>query len=89
LGPQSRSGQRGEEKILDPIGTRTRPQSSILYPVAIPTELSRLLHVNNTSHYETGVVLANHVLNVVTFALHMYEVPIKELQVKLSLCLTN
>jgi hypothetical protein len=28
-GPQSRSGRHGEEKILDPIGTRTpTPQSS-------------------------------------------------------------
>jgi hypothetical protein len=42
--PQSRSGRRGEEKILDPTGTRTpTPHSSSPYPVAIPTTLSRLL----------------------------------------------
>jgi hypothetical protein len=37
-GPQSRSGRRGEEKILDPTGTGTptsRPSSP--YAVAIPT----------------------------------------------------
>jgi hypothetical protein len=34
---------RGEEKILDPTGTRTpNPLSSSLYPVAISTALSRL-----------------------------------------------
>jgi hypothetical protein len=43
-GPQSRSGRHGEEKILDPTGTRTpTPRSSRPLPVAIPTELSRLL----------------------------------------------
>jgi hypothetical protein len=43
-GPHSRSGRRGEEKILDPTGTRTPiPRSSSLWPVAIPTALSRLL----------------------------------------------
>jgi hypothetical protein len=42
-GPQSRSGRRGEEKMLDPIGTRTpTPRSSSQKPVAIPTALSRL-----------------------------------------------
>jgi hypothetical protein len=41
-GPQSQSGRRGEEKTLDPPGTRTTtPWSSSPYPVAIPTELSR------------------------------------------------
>jgi hypothetical protein len=38
-GPQSRSGRRGEEKILDPTGTRT----STPWPVAIPATLSRFL----------------------------------------------
>jgi hypothetical protein len=39
-GPQSRSGLRGEEKILDPTGTRTpTPRSSSPKPVAIPTAL--------------------------------------------------
>jgi hypothetical protein len=43
-GPQSRSGRRGEEKILDPTGTRTpTPRSSSPYPIAIPTEPSRLI----------------------------------------------
>jgi hypothetical protein len=43
-GAQSRSGRFGEEKILDPTGTRTpTPQSSSTYPVAIPTTLPRLL----------------------------------------------
>jgi hypothetical protein len=32
-GPQSRSGRRGEEKILDPTGTRT-PDPSVVRPVA-------------------------------------------------------
>jgi hypothetical protein len=41
-GPQSRSERFGEEKILDPTGTRTpTPRSS--KPVAMPTTLSRLL----------------------------------------------
>jgi hypothetical protein len=45
-GPQSRSGRRGEEKILDPTGTRTpTPQSSSPWPVAIPNTIARLLIV--------------------------------------------
>jgi hypothetical protein len=41
-GPQSRSGRRGEDKILDPIGTRSpTPRLSSPQPVAIPTALSR------------------------------------------------
>jgi hypothetical protein len=41
-GPQSRSGRCGEEKILDPTGTRTpTPRSFSRYPVAILTTLSR------------------------------------------------
>jgi hypothetical protein len=32
-GPQSRSARRGEEKILDPTGTRI-PTSSVVQPVA-------------------------------------------------------
>jgi hypothetical protein len=32
-GPQSRSGRRGEEKILEPTGTQT-PTSSVIQPVA-------------------------------------------------------
>jgi hypothetical protein len=44
-GPQSRSGRLGEEKFLDPTGTRTPiPQSSSQYPVHIPTTLSRILN---------------------------------------------
>jgi hypothetical protein len=44
VGSQRRSERRGEEKILDPTGTCTpTPLSSSPYPVAIPTELSRLL----------------------------------------------
>jgi hypothetical protein len=44
-GPQSRYGRRGEEKILDPTGTRTpNPRSSSPWPVAIPTTPSRLLY---------------------------------------------
>jgi hypothetical protein len=43
-GPQSRSGQHGEEKILDPTGAQTStPRSSSPQPVAISTSLSRLL----------------------------------------------
>jgi hypothetical protein len=41
-GPQSRSGRRGEEKILDPTGTRNF-DPTVVQAVAIPTELSRLL----------------------------------------------
>jgi hypothetical protein len=44
--PQSRSGLRGGEKILDPTGPRTPTSlSSIPEPVAIPPTLSRFLHV--------------------------------------------
>jgi hypothetical protein len=40
---QNRSGRRGEEKILDPTGTRTpTPQPFSPQPVAIPTALSQL-----------------------------------------------
>jgi hypothetical protein len=36
-GPQSRSERRGEEKFIDPTGTRTpTPPSSSPFPVAIP-----------------------------------------------------
>jgi hypothetical protein len=42
-GHQSWSGRRGEEKILDPTGTRTpTPLPSSPWEVAIPTEPSRL-----------------------------------------------
>jgi hypothetical protein len=42
--PQSQSRRFGGKKILDPSGTRTvTPLSSSPYPVAIPTELSRLV----------------------------------------------
>jgi hypothetical protein len=42
-GPQSRSGQHGEEKILAPTGTRTpTPRLFSRYPVDILTALSRL-----------------------------------------------
>jgi hypothetical protein len=42
VGPQSQSGRRGEEKILDPAGTRNpTPQSSSPQVVSIPTSLSR------------------------------------------------
>jgi hypothetical protein len=42
-GPQIRYGRCGEEKILDPTGTRTpTPGPSSLLPIAIPTTLSRL-----------------------------------------------
>jgi hypothetical protein len=51
-GPQSRSGRFGEEKILDPIGTRTRtPRSSSPQLVAIPTTLSRLLYTVQQKQY--------------------------------------
>jgi hypothetical protein len=41
--PQSRSGRRGEEKILDPTGNRTpTPGFSSSLPIATPTELSLL-----------------------------------------------
>jgi hypothetical protein len=44
-GPQSRSGQYGEVKILAPTGTRTPThRSSSQYPVTIPTVLSWLLY---------------------------------------------
>jgi hypothetical protein len=57
-GPQSRSGRRGEERILDPIGTRTEtPHSFSRWPVAIPTALSRLPVVCNVLIYGTEVML--------------------------------
>jgi hypothetical protein len=44
-GPQSRSGRRGEDKILEPSGAQTpTPLSSSPLPVAVPTTLSRLLN---------------------------------------------
>jgi hypothetical protein len=46
-GPQSRSGRRGEEKILDLAGTRIPNHlPSSPWPVAIPTELFRLIGLN-------------------------------------------
>jgi hypothetical protein len=68
-GPHSWSGRRGEEKILDPTGTQTQtPWPSSLYPVAIPTALSRLpmytdilpsrqcqQSVLNTVSFKTGI----------------------------------
>jgi hypothetical protein len=52
-GPQSRFGRLGEDKILDPTGTRTpTPPPSNPQAVAIPTELSRLLVVS-TRKYNT------------------------------------
>jgi hypothetical protein len=43
-GPQSRSGRRGNEKILDPTGTWTAtPRSCSPYPVSVPTALSWLV----------------------------------------------
>jgi hypothetical protein len=42
-GPQNQSGRRGEEKMFDPSGTRS---PTLGRPVAIPSELSRLLYVN-------------------------------------------
>jgi hypothetical protein len=59
-GPQSRSGRRGEEKMLDPNGTLTPTlRSSSPLPVAIPTMLSRLrgpkhvavINKNNVNNY--------------------------------------
>jgi hypothetical protein len=42
-GPQNRSGRRGEEKILDPTGTRTpTPRLSSPQPVAIPSLTHRI-----------------------------------------------
>jgi hypothetical protein len=63
-GPQSRCGRLGEEKILDPTGTRTpTSRSSSPLPVAIPTTLSRLPLIP-LMHLETHVLLNNlHVTN--------------------------
>jgi hypothetical protein len=49
--PQNRSGHGGEEKNSQPpTGNRTlEPKSSSPAPSAIPTELSRLLNVNNNN----------------------------------------
>jgi hypothetical protein len=47
--PQNRSGPRGEQKILDPTGTRTpTPLSSSPQPVPVLTALSRLLNFSCT-----------------------------------------
>jgi hypothetical protein len=43
-GPQNRSGPHGEEKILPLSGTK--PWTSNVCPIAIPTELSRLKQLN-------------------------------------------
>jgi hypothetical protein len=64
--PQSRSGRFGEEKILDPTGTRTpNPQSSSPQPVAIPTTLPRrprtyILVEICTTYYVGWVTLAQN-----------------------------
>jgi hypothetical protein len=43
VGPQNRSRLLGEEKTLDPTGTRNpTPQSSSSQPIAVPTTVSRL-----------------------------------------------
>jgi hypothetical protein len=60
-GPQSRSGRHGEEKNLGPTGTRSpTPSSSRLYPVAIPTELSRLCRGEEVVKISCGSVQSAH-----------------------------
>jgi hypothetical protein len=47
-GPQCRSGRRGQEKIIDPTGTRNSiPWTSSPYPLDIPTTLCKLLVANS------------------------------------------
>jgi hypothetical protein len=56
-GPQSRSGRFGEEKILDPTGTRTAtPRSFSPQLVAIPATLSRLLNCRRVTQPVNGTV---------------------------------
>jgi hypothetical protein len=62
--PQSRSGRRREEKILDPIGTRTStPWSSSLQPVAMPTELSRLSKIKFSICFQSKISTVNIIAN--------------------------
>jgi hypothetical protein len=59
-GPQSRSGQRGEEKILDPTGTRTptprssSPQASRYtdYAIPAPVDLLAQFYLYDLSHLD-------------------------------------
>jgi hypothetical protein len=70
-GPQSRSGRRGEDKIIDPTGTRTpTPLLSIQLLVAIPTALSRLLtatHAKRKIHVSRKVQNLPPVVNLPHF----------------------
>jgi hypothetical protein len=59
-GPQSRYGRCGEEENLAPAGNRT----PAVQPVAIPTELSRLLSEMDT---KSMIIVADFLQNVLLF----------------------
>jgi hypothetical protein len=62
-GPQSRSGRRGEAKILDSTETRTpTPLSYSPKPVAVPTALFQLLTAYKGVPAE---ILSMHTMNVI------------------------
>jgi hypothetical protein len=67
-GPQSRSGRRGEGKILEPTGIRTMtPRSSSPQPVAIPATLSQVLFLEWRESNMPGDVTELSARNVESF----------------------
>jgi hypothetical protein len=72
-GPHSRSGRYGEVTILYPTGTRSpTPRSSMPLPVAIPTELPRLLFLgSNPMQQIPSWEEVNRVLSVNTYTSHL------------------
>jgi hypothetical protein len=73
-GPHSRSGRFGEEKILDPTGTR----SSSPLPVAIPTELSRRL-LGKSILFLTYQTCEHQALDMLNITLHIITISLKTL----------
>jgi hypothetical protein len=84
--PQSRSGQHGDEKILDPTGTRTRPlgrpaRSQSLYQLCYPSShdnwdyairgSSKYFMMINCIHTTCGVHICCHWLSFTDSILHM------------------
>jgi hypothetical protein len=86
-GPQSRSGRRGEGKILDPTGTRTPlPRSSSPKPVSITRALSRFsfkcliiytIKLTAVQTSEAGLLPCNHYRGDCSLGLFLVERELK------------